>query len=66
MDIYLNGEIRRTAGARTVAELLAELGVEACNVAVVVNDAVVPRGDQERAAIAENDRVELLVFAGGG
>jgi thiamine biosynthesis protein ThiS len=35
-------------------------------VAVMVNDRIVPRADFQRTMIQSGDRVEILSFAGGG
>lgn len=64
MRVMLNGEPYETA-ARVVSELIAEQA-PAARVAAVVNDRVVPAAEQAAAALAEDDRVELLTFAGGG
>lgn len=64
MRVMLNGEPYETA-ARFVSELIAEQA-PAARVAAVVNDRVVPAAEQAAATLAEDDRVELLTFAGGG
>jgi sulfur carrier protein len=65
--IYVNGEPRERAGA-TIAELLAELGVEirARGVAVAVDGEVVPRGEWQERRINEGERVEALSAMQGG
>jgi sulfur carrier protein len=65
--IYVNGEPRERSGA-TVAELLAELGVEpgARGVAVAVDGEVVPRAEWEQRRITEGERVEALSAMQGG
>jgi sulfur carrier protein len=65
--IYVNGEPREGAGS-TIAELLAELGVEiqARGVAVAVDGEVVPRGEWGRRRINEGERVEALSAMQGG
>ena len=59
--IYVNGEPRERDGA-TIAELLAELGVEtqARGVAVAVDGEVIPRGEWVDRRINEGERVEAL------
>jgi sulfur carrier protein len=65
--IYVNGEPREGAGA-TIAELLADLGVEARGrgVAVAVDGEVVPRGEWSERRINEGERVEALSAMQGG
>lgn len=65
MKLTLNGESRQTE-ARTVAGLIAELGLAGQAVAVEVNRQVVPRARHEQAALAEGDQVELVTLVGGG
>jgi sulfur carrier protein len=65
--IFVNGEPRESAGA-TIAELLAELGVElqARGVAVAVDGEVIPRGEWDQRRINEGERVEALSAMQGG
>lgn len=65
--IFVNGEARERAGA-TIAELLADLGVEpaARGVAVAVDGEVVPRAEWSDRRINEGERVEALSAMQGG
>ena len=65
--IVLNGEPRERDGA-TIAELLADLGVEdrARGVAVAVNGEIVPRAQWPRHQVGAGDRVEALTAMQGG
>jgi len=65
--IFLNGEPRERAGA-TIAELLADLGVEARGrgVAVAVDGEVVPRAEWDARRVNEGERVEALSAMQGG
>ena len=65
--IFVNGEPRERAGA-TIAELLADLGVEdrARGVAVAVDGEVVPRAEWPERRINEGERVEALSAMQGG
>ena len=65
MRITLNGEPRETAADATVADLLAELEA-GDQVAVEVNEALVPRAQHATHALAENDQVEVVRLVGGG
>lgn len=66
--IRLNGEERHVRDGITVAELLADLGVEdqARGVAVAVEGEVVPRGDWATRRVRDGDRVEALTAMQGG
>ena len=65
--IFVNGEPRERAGA-TVAELLADLGVEtsARGVAVAVDGQVIPRAEWGERRVNEGERVEALSAMQGG
>jgi len=65
--IFVNGEPRERAGA-TIAELLADLGVEdrARGVAVAVDGEVVPRAQWNERRVTEGERVEALSAMQGG
>jgi sulfur carrier protein len=65
--IFVNGEPRQRAGA-TIAELLADLGVEdrARGVAVAVDGEVVPRAEWGERRVTEGERVEALSAMQGG
>jgi sulfur carrier protein len=65
--IRLNGEPAERDGA-TIAELLADLGVEdrARGVAVAVNGEIVPRTSWPARRVGDGDRVEALSAMQGG
>jgi sulfur carrier protein len=65
--ILLNGEPLERDGA-TIAELLADLGVEdrARGVAVAVKGEIVPKGLWPRRRVDDGDRVEALSAMQGG
>jgi sulfur carrier protein len=65
--IYVNGAPHERDGA-TIAELLADLGVEARarGVAVAVDGEVVPRAEWDDRRINEGERVEALSAMQGG
>ena len=65
--IVLNGAPSARDGA-TIAELLADLGVEdrARGVAVAINGEIVPRATWDARRVAEGDRVEALTAMQGG
>ena len=64
MQIVVNGEPR--PGARDVAALVAELGLDVRKVAVERNLQIVPRSLFTATPLADGDRIELVQFVGGG
>lgn len=65
MQIQINGNYRVIA-ARTVAELVKELGYENEGVVVELNESIIPQEKWSQTPLAENDALELLSFVGGG
>ncbi len=65
MKIQLNGETRDVA-AKTVADLIAELGLETRMLAVERNMEVVAKSAYDDTVLEENDRVEIVHMIGGG
>lgn len=65
MLIIVNGEERETAAA-TVAELVAELGLDVRKVAVERNLQILPRALHASTALEDGDRLEIVQFVGGG
>ena len=63
--ITLNGE-RREVRAASVAELLAEIGLDTRKVAVELNEEIVPRSTYAAQALAGGDQLEIVHFIGGG
>ncbi len=66
MNITLNGAAHVLPDAATVAALLAQLGVDARTAAVERNLVIVPRSAYDDTVLAEDDRIELVEFVGGG
>ena len=66
LTLVLNGESRVMEAVRTVAELVAALGLDARKVAVERNLEIVPRSLYDRTALADGDRLEIVHFIGGG
>jgi thiamine biosynthesis protein ThiS len=66
MQIHLNGEDHRLSDVATVADLVAQLGLDQRKVAVERNLEIVPRSLFAATLIAEGDRLEIVTFIGGG
>ena len=66
MTITLNGDRFELAAPVTVAELLAQLAIDARRVAVEHNLVVVKRMAFDQTMVREGDAVEIVNFVGGG
>ena len=65
MRIQVNGDTRDVA-ARTILALVEELALDPRKVAIERNLEIVPRSLHAQTALAEGDRIELVLFVGGG
>ncbi len=65
INLTINGDPRRSA-AGTIAELVAELGLQPEKVAVEHNGVIAPRSTLGEAKLAEGDVLEIVHFVGGG
>ncbi len=65
ITIILNGESRLTE-ARSIAELITELGLEKRMIAIERNLEVVPKSRYASTMLKEGDRIELVHMIGGG
>jgi sulfur carrier protein len=66
MQIIVNGEQHSIVQGTTLAQLLAELGLQARHVAVEINMELVPRVQHTEHRLAEGDRLEVVTLVGGG
>ena len=66
MEISVNGEQRSVAAALSVAELLRGMGLEGKRLAVERNGEIVPQSNPAATALAEGDRIEIVIAVGGG
>ncbi|GMU67263.1 MAG: thiamine biosynthesis protein ThiS [Acidobacteriota bacterium] len=62
----VNGLERRIAVGTTVADLVAELGVDPRTVAVERNGEIAPRASWGATTLADGDRLEVVRFVQGG
>jgi sulfur carrier protein len=65
MTITMNGEPHET-GARTVSELVEQLGIPAPTLLVEHNGTALRRDEWSASNLAEGDRIELMRIAAGG
>ena len=66
MTIKLNGDPFELSAPLSVAELLAQLAIDARRVAVEHNLTVVKRDAFDRTMVNDGDEVEIVNFVGGG
>jgi sulfur carrier protein len=64
--IELNGKKQEVTAGSTVNDILALVGSNGKNAAVLVNEKIVRPENRSTAIVQEGDRIEVLVFAGGG
>jgi sulfur carrier protein len=66
IEISVNGASRRFESDTDVAALLEQLQLAGKRVAVERNGEIVPRSRFAQTALAEGDRLEIVVAVGGG
>ena len=66
MTILVNGQPRQVADGTTVAQLIADLKLDARPLAVEVNLVLVPRAKHAEHPLVEGDRIEIVTLVGGG
>jgi thiamine biosynthesis protein ThiS len=66
MQLTVNGEIRQMTPGSRVADLVHELGLDGRKIAVERNLEIVPRSRYDLDALAQDDRIEIVAFVGGG
>ena len=66
MKLIINGEEKQVDAVRTVADLVAQLGMKADRVAVELNLDIVPRERWSDTALRDGDKLEIVHFVGGG
>jgi len=66
MKLRLNGNGYDHHGDGSLGGLLAELKANPDQVAVMVNDRIIPKTERGALRLEEGDAVEVLTFMGGG
>ena len=64
--ILVNGEPQALAQSDSIAALLDARGLAGKRIAVELNGAIVPRSRHATTALADADRLEIVVAVGGG
>ena len=68
MTIFINGEARELESGFTIAAMLDTLELPTQRVAIVIetNRRVIRKQEWESTKVADNDRIEVVHFVGGG
>ena len=66
MSVRVNGEVCASAGGKTVATLLEDLGYESRFVAVAINKVCILRADFSSMLVRDGDELEVLAPMAGG
>ena len=66
MTIFINGEARELVGVSTIAGLLDALELPKQRVAIELNKQVIRKQDWDSTNVADNDKIEVVHFVGGG
>ena len=66
LNLKINGEARSFDAPLTIAELIAQLGLQHRQLAVEVNREIVPRSRHDSHQLQEQDAIELVQAIGGG
>jgi len=66
MEVRLNGEIRCLARAKTILELLDEIGCHPQTVIVEHNGIALRRSEWPEAKLQSNDQIEVVRVVAGG
>jgi len=66
ISLTVNGEPRSIAPGASVADLVADIGLNPAKVAVERNREIVPRSTLAQVTLADGDELEIVHFVGGG
>ncbi len=66
MDLLVNGERRTLEEVQTVSDLLENMELDPDQVAVEVDESVVPGDEYEEYPLKSGAEVEIVTFVGGG
>jgi len=66
MQLIVNGTARELPEGTTVSGLLEDMALVGRRIAVERNGEIVPKSLHAQAALADGDRLEIVVAVGGG
>ena len=65
-DVTLNGETKQVDESKSLADLLAQFGLDRSKIAVELNCEVVPKNRHPEVRVQPGDRIEIVTLVGGG
>lgn len=65
-SIVVNGQERLWPSPKTISALISELQLPVAQVAIAVNDSIVPRSRHAEVVVTAGDRIEIVQPVGGG
>ncbi len=65
INLYINGEPRQVE-ASTLAELVAELGLQDKRIAVELDETLVPKSKHGVTTLYDDAKIEIIQAVGGG
>lgn len=65
-DMTINGVSKTGYANATVAEMLQREGYKISQVAIELNEQILPKGQYEDTVLKEDDVIEVVSFMGGG
>ncbi|WP_395392519.1 sulfur carrier protein ThiS [Novosphingobium sp. BL-8A] len=66
ISLTVNGEPRRIAPGSSIADLVADIGLDPTKVAVEHNGEIAPRSTLADVQLSDGDVLEIVHFVGGG
>ena len=66
MQVIFNGESQDIDDKTSIADILERFDIERRQVAVEVNQEIVPRDDLDGYVLHEGDQIEVVTLVGGG
>jgi sulfur carrier protein len=66
ITLHLNGEPRTLTTGTNLTALVATMGQDPRGIAIERNREIVPKSAWDTCVLADGDRLEVVVFVGGG
>ncbi len=66
IEILVNGKPEEVPQGHTVAQWVTDRGMHAHQVAIELNQELVPRARREEVVLQAGDRIEMVTLVGGG
>jgi len=66
IKITVNGENKTIDSVKTISNLLNDLNIDSRKIAVELNLEIIPKSAYNDITVAENDKLEIVAFIGGG